>query len=289
MNTPIRLAYLVSQYPAANHTFILREIRALRGCGFDVDVISIRAADRPSEKLSPVEKEEQGRTWVVLTAGTGAILAAHASTFLRRPLPYLRGLTHAVGLARGDLRKIYANIAYFAEAVVAGARMNSLGLGHLHSHFTSTVALLLTRVFPVSMSVTIHGPDEFNDVLGFYLAEKVARSRFISAISSYARSQLMKASSPEFWNKIEVVPLGVDSSIFAPRPHRSNPARFEILCVGRLAPAKAQHLLVEAVDHLVREGRNIHLRLVGDGPDRATLEKSIAALSASIINVLSQT
>ena len=41
----LRLGYLVSQYPAVNHTFILREIRALRALGFDIRVVSIRKPD----------------------------------------------------------------------------------------------------------------------------------------------------------------------------------------------------------------------------------------------------
>ena len=64
-----------------------------------------------------------------------------------------------------------------------------------------------------------------------------------------------------------------------PRPHRENPERFEMLCVGRLAPAKGHHILVEAVARLVREGRtSLRLRLVGDGPARASLERVIREL-----------
>jgi len=275
---PIRLAYLVSQYPAVNHTFILREIRALRDLGFEIHVVSIRVADRPPEKLSEVEMDEYNRTWSVLAAGAGTVLRVHAGTFLRRPVAYLRGLAESIGLARGDVRKVVSNAIYFGEAVVAGHRIESLGLRHVHTHFSSTVALLLGRVFPLTFSATIHGPDEFNDVAGFHIAEKVARSRFLCAISAYGRSQLMKASDPRYWEKLDVVPLGVDCNAFTPRPHRAAPDRFEILCVGRLAPAKAQHILLKVIYRLVHEGRNVHLRLVGEGPDRPSLEKKIVAM-----------
>jgi hypothetical protein len=46
------MAYLVAQYPAACHTFILREILKLRRMGFDICVASIRATDRPFERLT---------------------------------------------------------------------------------------------------------------------------------------------------------------------------------------------------------------------------------------------
>ena len=272
----MRLAYLVSQYPAINHTYILREIRTLRTIGFDIDVISVRPPDRLPEKLSAEELEELRETYTVLTAGAGAILAAHVLTFLKRPLAYLTGLWEAVRLSGGDPRKAISNIIYFGEAVVIGHRLVRLGLRHLHCHFTSTVALFVARIFPVTYSVTIHGPGEFNDVRGFHLAHKVARARFVCAISFYGRSQLMKASEPRYWDKLEVNPLGVDCTRFLPPPHRRDQNPFEVLCVATLTPSKGLPLLIGAVDRLVRQGRSIHLRLVGDGPDRQDLESAIA-------------
>jgi glycosyltransferase involved in cell wall biosynthesis len=40
-------------------------------------------------------------------------------------------------------------------------------------------------------------------------------------------------------------------------------------------PSKGLPLLINAVDRLVRQGRSMHLRLVGDGPDRQDLESTI--------------
>lgn len=275
----MRLAYLVSQYPAINHTYILREIRTLRAIGFDIDVISVRPPDRLPEKLSPEELEESRRTYTVLTAGSGAILAAHVRTLLKRPLAYLSGLWEAARLSGGDPRKAISNIIYFGEAVVIGHRLVRLGLRHLHCHYASTLALFVGRIFPVTYSITIHGSAEFNDVRGYYLAHKVAHARFVCAISYYGRSQLMKASEPRHWDKLEVNPLGVDCARFLPPPHRRDRSPFEVLCVGTLTPSKGLPLLINAVDRLVRQGRSLHLRLVGDGPDRQNLESTIGKRS----------
>jgi len=162
--------------------------------------------------------------------------------------------------------------------VVIGHRLLRLGLSHLHCHFASTVALFVARIFPVTYSVTIHGPAEFNDVRGSHLAQKVARARFICAISAYGRSQLMKASERCYWDKLEVNPLGVDCTRFLPPRQRQDQDPFKILCVATLSPAKGLPLLIGAVERLVRQGRSIHLRLVGDGPDRRHLESVIASL-----------
>jgi glycosyltransferase involved in cell wall biosynthesis len=277
---PTRLAYLVSQYPSITHTYILREVRALREQGFEIEVISIRPPDRPPEQLSDVEREELKRTFTVLNAGVGGILSAHLATLLQRPAGYLAGAWAAVRLAQGSLPKTFSNLLYFVEAVVAGRQMQRRALSHLHTHYASTVALLVERVFPITFSATIHGSAEFDDVAGFYIAEKVARARFICGISQYGLSQLMRASDAKHWGKLEVCALGVDPSIFLPdavRKTRESSGKIELLCVGSLAPAKGLHILIAAVDRLVRQGRgSLHLRLVGEGRERGELERTIA-------------
>lgn len=276
-HTSVRIGYLVSQYPAVNHTFILREIRALRGLGWDIAVVSIRGTDRSAASLSRDEIEELRLTDTILGSGAGAILWAHLCAAVGHPRAYVRGLLYALSLAGWNARAALSHLAWFAEAVAAGAYFERKGVRHIHTHFSSTVALILARVFPIEFSVTIHGPDEFNDVAGFHLAEKVARAKFIAAISRYACSQTMRASAPRYWNKVHPLPLGVDPAEFEPSAGRAPDGRFRLLCVGRLAPAKAHHLLIEAVARLVSQGReNVLLTLVGDGPSRPSLENAVA-------------
>ena len=92
------------------------------------------------------------------------------------------------------------------------------------------------------------------------------------AISEYGRSQLMRFSEPRHWQKLRVVRLGVDCEVFAPRPFRYNPAPFEIVAVGRLAAVKGFEVLIGAVGRLVSEGRDVRLRIAGDGEERERLE-----------------
>ena len=278
-NIPLRLGYLVSQYPAITHTFILREIRALRRLGFDITPISIRPADRNPEAMSAEEAEEFQRTFSILASGWSTIAAANLRTFLKRPFAYLRSLFYAVSLAGGHAGKWFSYAIYFVEAVVAGERFTRAGLTLVHCHFCSTVALMMADLFPIRFSMTIHGPDEFNDVAGFRMAEKVARCAFIAAISRFAASQIMRASNPQFWSKVRFLPLGVDVASFPMRKLASGApsSQFRILSVGRLASAKAHHMLVSAIGRLAAQGRtNIQLTIVGDGPERGSIEEMIA-------------
>jgi colanic acid/amylovoran biosynthesis glycosyltransferase len=283
---PRKLGYLISQYPALNHTFILREVRSLRSSGFEVHTVSVRRPDRALTQLSAEEADEHRRTFSILGAGIRHALRAHAAVLWRHPWRYLRGLLLAWSLSRGTPRLLVTHTFYFLEAVVAGEYFARHGVAFVHTHFSSTVLLILGRVFPIDYSMTVHGSGEFDDVVGFHMAEKVAGARFIATISHYGSSQVMRACDPMHWHKVLVLPLGIDVEAFAPRPARLRAAGepFRLVFVGRLASAKAPHMLIEALAILHSAGRNVVLTIVGDGPTRASLEQTIGAagLSAAV-------
>jgi colanic acid/amylovoran biosynthesis glycosyltransferase len=276
LERPIHLAYLVSEYPAVSHTFILREVRRLRGMNFDVRVASINRCAQPPSAMSTEEHEEAAGTFYIKSAGARGAVQANLATLFRRPGAYLRGLIFAIGLAGADLNRIVFAFFYFVEAVMLGRWMEMQGLGHVHVHFANPaaqVALIASRVFPIRFSLTVHGPDEFYDTRGQRLKEKIEGASFVCCISHFAISQLMMLSAPSEWHKFELVRSGVDPEVFTPQPRRPAPDPFEILCVGRLVAVKGQQILLEAVDRIVRKGARIRLRLVSDGPQRARLEQ----------------
>lgn len=275
------LGYLVSQYPAASHTFILREVRRLRALGFRIEVASINPVDRPESELAIEERTEAKDTYYVKPDGLRGALRAHWATLRTRPRGYFAGLFLALRLGGSDLRKLLYGLFYFVEAVMVGHWLRQRGLRHLHVHFATpaaTVGLIAGRVFGIGFSMTVHGPDEFYDVPGYALAEKIAGARFVCCIGYFCRSQLMKLSPPGQWHKFEIAPLGVDPEVFTPRPFRANPDPFQVLCVGRLSPAKGQHILIEAIARLVAAGHPVRLVLVGGGPDRESLEAQVRRL-----------
>ncbi|MGH8338313.1 MAG: glycosyltransferase family 4 protein, partial [Gammaproteobacteria bacterium] len=200
----------------------------------------------------------------------------------RRPAAYLRGLFFALALGGTDILQLVYAIFYFTEALMLGTWMEDRALSHVHVHFVnpaSTVGLITSRVFSVGFSFTVHGPDEFFDVRGQRLSEKIESASFVICIGYFARSQLMKLSPSHNWNKFEIAPLGVDLEVFTQVPSHLPVEPFRLLCVGRLVPAKGQHILLAALDRLVKAGRNVNLRFVGDGPDRASLERDVKCRS----------
>lgn len=274
-----RLAYLVSRYPAVSHTFILREVLQLRERGFDIAVASINAPDREVEDMTADERGEAERTYYVKRHGIAGALAAHVSA-LREPAAWLRGLRAAFSLGGANPRQVAYNLFYFTEALMLVRWMRAQRLSHLHVHFATaaaSVALILKRSFPVGLSLTVHGPDEFYDARGQWLTQKFEAADFLVCISRFARSQLMQLTAARHWNKFEVCPLGVDADRYVPAPPHPAARPFKVLCVGRLTPAKGQRILIDACAALAAQGRDFRLVLVGAGPDEADLKAAVAA------------
>ncbi len=278
MAAQVRIGYLVSQYPTAGHTFVLREIVGLRELGYDVRVVTIRPDAREKSTLSAIERQERERCTSVLPRW-GFLFASNARALLTRPAGYFRGVLAALRLAGPDLIRLAKHAAYLLEAAAAGSVFHRNGVRHVHTHFSSTVALIAHEIYGFDVSMTIHGPDEFTDVRGFGLRRKVARSRFVIAISDYGRSQILREVPAEYWSRVHVCRLGVDLDVFKPSGrHLPDGGSFVILCVARLAAVKAQRLLIRAVAVARQSGRSVTLRLVGDGPDRAALESLVRSL-----------
>jgi glycosyltransferase involved in cell wall biosynthesis len=274
-----KIAYLISQYPALSHTFILREIQQLRGMGFDIEVASINKPDRTAQGLSDEEQDESKECFYVKEDCLKRGWLTHLKSSFSHPIRYFASLAYALCLGVPNLRQTVYGLFYWAEAVVLADWMERQSLQWIHVHFAtpaSTVALILTRFKPdVSFSMTVHGPDEFYEVSKYHLRRKLEEASLVCCIGEFTRSQLMLLADPSQWSKFEVVRLGVDPDSFRPSGEGRSPEVFEVLCVGRLVAAKGQHILLAAIKQLAKEGRSIRLRLVGDGPDRKRLEQRV--------------
>lgn len=279
---PRRMAYIISQYPTLSMIFIIREVLQLKRLGFEIDTVSVNAPDRGKEGLVADEAKEADLTYYLKPDGVKGGLRAHAKTLISNPGGYLRGWKLMFKLGKFDLKGLVMQGAYMTQGLMTGVWMQKKNQTHLHAHLGSqacTVAMYTKEIFGTTFSATIHGPDEFYNAPGQFLTEKVIASDFMVCISHFARSQMMKLSPYENWKKFEVSRLGVDPSVFSPRPFNANPEVFEILCVGRLCPAKGQHILVEAVGQIAAAGKHqVKLRLVGGGDDHESLRNQIDSL-----------
>jgi colanic acid/amylovoran biosynthesis glycosyltransferase len=270
------IAYLVNQYPKVSHSFIRREIAGVEACGIPVARFSLRSCS--AELVDEVDKLEQELTQVVLEIGKLGLLFALIRVAITRPVRFLSALWLMLEVGWGSERGVLRHFAYLVEACVLLGWFSNLGVTHVHAHFgtnSTTVAMLCRVLGGPPYSFTAHGPEEFDKAREISLTEKINRSAFVVAVSSFGKSQLYRWCSPEQWSKIHIVHCGVDK-LFLKQPHNPIPDRPQLVCVGRLSEQKGHLLLVEAASRLAAEGLPFKLVFVGDGPLRSQIETLIA-------------
>jgi colanic acid/amylovoran biosynthesis glycosyltransferase len=272
----MKIAYLVNQYPKVSHSFIRREILALERQGFEVLRIAMRGWE---EKLVDEEDlRERERTHYILRDGMGSLIGAVLRMFFSAPGRFFGALALALKMARRSDRPWPLHLIYLAEASRMVPWTRRFGATHLHVHFgtnSTEVAMLAAALGGPQYSFTVHGPEEFDKPEFIGMREKVLRSAFVVAISSYGRSQLYRWIRYQDWTKVKIVHCGLEREFHnvAPVPVPSAP---RLVCVGRLCEQKGQLLLVSAVAQLVRAGIAVELVLAGDGEMRGDIEALIA-------------
>lgn len=267
----MKIAYLTSLYPAVSHTFILREVRGLRGRGITVGTFSVR---RPGQRdvLGPDAQQEAASTRWLVPPRIGGLMLSILWSVGTRPVRTWQALAAAVlanGLTIGQRCKW---ACYFVEAVVLARWLAAEGFDRLHCHFGNNGAstgMLAAQLAGVPFSMTCHG-SELREIQRHRLADKVTRASFVACVSEYGKAQLMSVCDPRDWDKLGIVRCGVSQPESAlPPPHDGFP---QILCVARLSPEKGHFVLLDALATLRDEGVDFRCTLIGEGPLRAGLE-----------------
>ncbi len=103
----------------------------------------------------------------------------------------------------------------------------------------------------------------------------------VTYLAEYTRARL----APVLRAPMTALPSGVDADVFRPdcggdvvRARHGLSDRPVIVCVSRLVPRKGQELLVRALALVRKEIPEAALLLVGGGPQRVALEKSVMSL-----------
>ncbi|MCB9604170.1 MAG: glycosyltransferase family 4 protein [Sandaracinus sp.] len=272
-----RIGYLTSQYPAPSHTFIRREVEALREQGVELETFSVRPP-KEEEVFSEMEREERDRTFYVLPPAPLPIARSVARALVKRPRAFVRTLREAFEhRPPGTKGAAYAGV-YFLEAMHLAEALDERGIDHLHNHFANAAAIvghLATSYLDIDWSFTVHGISEFDYPAGLLLGDKIKNAKFVACVSHFGRSQALRTVDPSAGDKMIIVRCGVDLSQMPARRPRDD-GRFRFVCVARLSPEKAHLGLLEAFEQVARERPEADLWFVGEGPERAKIEAAIA-------------
>lgn len=266
-----RIAYLASEYPAPSHTFIRREIAALRREGIDIVPFSIRPVT--GQATSDMDRASRDETQAVLGRSPLDYLAATGAAIFSAPLRALDTLRVARRHRAPGIKALTWSIFHCVEAFLLARLLKRVGATHLHSHFANsgaTVGMLAAHYTALPWSLTLHGVSETDYPAGLVLADKIARAEFVACASWFMQAQAMRVAAPEHWGKLQVVRCGVDIAALPPAEAGSE-GTIRFICVGRLSPEKGHRGLFDAFGSVLAREPDARLILVGDGPLKAEL------------------
>ncbi len=162
----------------------------------------------------------------------------------------------------------------------------SLDFDLVHAHFLFPPAFL--AIFPAAVKkkpliVTAHGSDvvlgEKSGLLNFCIRQVLRRAKRAIFVSEDLRRKAEGVYSfePE---KSSVVPVGIDVNLFQPHPKDACrkelglPLEAKILIyVGNFKKYKGPQVALEAFSQIARDFPQTYLLMIGDGPERASLEE----------------
>ena len=276
----MKLAVFTSKYPARVATFFERDMRALIDAGISVDVFPIhplddamwRYADPMLDHVLPRDRVHH-LDWL---GSLGATLGGGwrgRGRFARDAIAAtLAALPHGV--------IPFAKTAYVAPKAWAAAQRFGDRYDHVLAYwgnYAGTCAYLFHRLQRrrVPFSIWVHaGTDLY--FRPAYLRQKLEYADNILTCCEFNRDFILQRYEPvaaTLAPKIHVCYHGLDlaGSTFPYQPDGRPPRR--LLAVGRLARDKGFAYLLHAVRQLADRGYSVELEIVGDGPERATLER----------------
>lgn len=270
----MKIAYLVSEFPGISHTFILREIEELKKNNVEVVTISINSP-KDLEKMDEKERFYYNTTLYLKEELKKNILRYFFKIFTPQGLNIFFS-TIKLNYFKGP-KNLLKTIGYFLEELVLLTYLKKLKVSHVHIHFANPAASLLLPInkhTDINYSLSVHGPEIFYNTDKNLLEEKFRDALFIRGIGFFCRSQIMRFLETQQWDKIHMVPCGVDPEIY----RRSELPRNEIVnivSVGRLTPSKGQIVILKALNRLAKKGMNFKLNIIGGGVDASLLKSYV--------------
>ncbi len=147
---------------------------------------------------------------------------------------------------------------------------------------TGVIAWPLARLVRAKLVLYVHGADVHEVGRRTRAHHRLARFVFaradLIAVNSRYSEQSLLAGYGAAPGKVVVWSPGIDIAAFRPIPDAVRDSR-QVMFVGRLDPQKGVDVLLEAVSQL--DGP-VSLRIIGDGPDRASLEAEAGRLGLDV-------
>ena len=262
------VAFVVPQHSIGGMQDHTRDLgRGLVRDGHDVEVITSRHPEgKREERVGGVRyvfvdapRHQNHPVW--LRESYAEFVRVHAE----RPFDVLHSeSSSAVEHVRRGVHRSVPLVAMFHGAFLGAAK------GYLTSAWRTHHPLPLLRAMRRIEWIARHEYLRHGNWYRFRACEAIVPSRH--QLKDTCRSCLLKPS------RVHVVPNGIDTQVFSPRPREETRAKLSLgdlplfVCAGRLERSKGTHHAVRALALLANTGHQLRLVIFGDGPERQRLE-----------------
>jgi glycosyltransferase involved in cell wall biosynthesis len=255
-------------------TFVYREIEALVAAGYKVKTVSM---GRPP--ISQISEE--------------AIPYYHSTLYLdqynllKKILAFVRVVYSKPGKCMKLLIKALSEkeikgfkdrtrlLYHYLESAFLYDLLKKTKLQHIHAHFLSgpaSIACFLSDFLEIPFSFTMHASSIFTDHI--MLQHQLRTCKKAVTISEYNKKYLIQTYGNVFENKIDVIHCGIDMQAFKPLDSNKLSPPI-ILAIGQLFRRKGFLYLVKACKKLKQNGNQFQCWIVGDGPEKSHLKRTI--------------
>ena len=265
----MHIGYVLTTFPALSETFVLNEMLELDRQGVTITVFSLR------------EPRNEPRH-----ASLGQ-LRARIVYFKDSPVarPSFADISEgAITYVKALLSGQFDELKNISRAIRIAAAARRQGVEALHAHFAdrpASLAYWAHRMTGLPFSLTAHAIDIFEHGLRDKLmVTKLREARFAITVCDFNKKFILDHYPGVPAENVHVINNCVDTSYFAFRDSQVADSP-NILSVGRLVPKKGFDLLIAACARLREMDKPIRMTIVGEGPERESLEKLIASVEVS--------
>lgn len=269
------IAYILGTFPNLTETFIVGEIQAIRDLGVEIQVFALRPPKSTSQSLQATSLG--AKTYYRPSFFSWNMWGSNLRALWRSPGRYFNTLARLLAWTGMNPVHCLKSLGLFPVAAAFAEAIRERGIRHIHAHwatYPTTMAYIISRLLDIPYSFTAHAYDA--TLIRAMMKEKVRRAAFIVTCTHQNR-QLLSALLPEATAKIMVSYHGVFLDRFAPagKPVSQGRDKLVIVSCGSLYPRKGFPDLLEACRLLRDKGVKFHCMIIGEGPLRPRLERSI--------------
>ena len=281
-----QIAMILPILPDLSHTFIYREIIAMREQGSEFKIIALEEGGRGV--IHPEARALLDNTIFVPKISRIRYLTLYFYFLLKYPLRLTKLLSLYASNNLGgkflflDFNKLL-NSLHPSSGLAFAWELKKLKVSYMHvygSTYPATRAIVASFLLAIPFSFSTFV--DFDYEYGYKMFHsKVEHATFIVATTQFCVNRILSYTSERFSKKIHVIHLGIDRNYSgAPydisKPIKSKPQY--LIAVGRFVEKKGFDYLVKACALLKSRGCTARCMIIGDGPHKERLRSLISIL-----------